>query len=366
MVHVHQRSPHRLARSGHRGALVRLPVAVCRATVTGSVSGPARARARAVSARDGRQWGPVPGRSDRGRARLCIGAGRVRAPSRRSASCSTTAPAARRRARRSRRSSSRSRGSRCRGRARCRGTWGRLGRCGWTPPGRAASTCSRGLLTLGPRTDFTGNTGAGGLWGTSPNYHWTQNPAGTALSYVTAPLDEQRGRRRRGRAPCLDRGLDARRRSPGHGLRGPARRQRDVRAERLAGRERAQARAAESTLLEPAAERAQGRRGAAAEGAVHRGDRAALRRGPRVPGRIANPDHDLGPRWRSAARGRSPIWRRKRPRDRDAWPTPQAMPSRIVLPVVPGVAVPTGLPPCPGLRGEPCRRYVPLVNRAVG
>ena len=26
----------------------------------------------------------------------------------------------------------------------------------------------------------------------------------------------------------------------------------------------------------------------------------------------------------------------------------------------PRVAVPTGLPPCPGLRGEPCRSYVPL------
>jgi len=34
-----------------------------------------------------------------------------------------------------------------------------------------------------------------------------------------------------------------------------------------------------------------------------------------------------------------------------------AMPSRLVLPVVPGIAVPTGLPPCPGLRGEPCRPY---------
>jgi len=33
----------------------------------------------------------------------------------------------------------------------------------------------------------------------------------------------------------------------------------------------------------------------------------------------------------------------------------EAMPSRLILPVVPGVAVPTGLPPCPGLRGEPCR-----------
>ena len=37
-----------------------------------------------------------------------------------------------------------------------------------------------------------------------------------------------------------------------------------------------------------------------------------------------------------------------------------AMPSRLVLPVVPTAAVPTALPACPGLRGEPCRRYRPL------
>ena len=39
------------------------------------------------------------------------------------------------------------------------------------------------------------------------------------------------------------------------------------------------------------------------------------------------------------------------------------MPSALILPVVPGVSVPTGLPPCPGLRGEPCRPYVAMVNR---
>jgi predicted acyl esterase len=38
------------------------------------------------------------------------------------------------------------------------------------------------------------------------------------------------------------------------------------------------------------------------------------------------------------------------------------MPSRLILPVVPGVSVPTGLPPCPGLRGEPCRDYQPFTN----
>jgi predicted acyl esterase len=34
-------------------------------------------------------------------------------------------------------------------------------------------------------------------------------------------------------------------------------------------------------------------------------------------------------------------------------------PSRLLLPVVSGVDVPTGLPPCPGLRGEPCRDVAP-------
>ena len=38
------------------------------------------------------------------------------------------------------------------------------------------------------------------------------------------------------------------------------------------------------------------------------------------------------------------------------------MPSSLALPVVPGVTVPTALPPCPGLRGEPCRPYQPLAN----
>jgi hypothetical protein len=40
-------------------------------------------------------------------------------------------------------------------------------------------------------------------------------------------------------------------------------------------------------------------------------------------------------------------------------------PSRLILPVVPGTVVPTALPPCPGLRNEPCRPYVAFTNRVV-
>jgi hypothetical protein len=39
-----------------------------------------------------------------------------------------------------------------------------------------------------------------------------------------------------------------------------------------------------------------------------------------------------------------------------------AQPSRIVLAVVPGVTAPASLPPCPGLRGQPCRAYVAASN----
>jgi predicted acyl esterase len=39
-----------------------------------------------------------------------------------------------------------------------------------------------------------------------------------------------------------------------------------------------------------------------------------------------------------------------------------SMPGSLTLPVVPGVNVPTGLPACPSLRNEPCRAYQAFVN----
>ena len=39
-----------------------------------------------------------------------------------------------------------------------------------------------------------------------------------------------------------------------------------------------------------------------------------------------------------------------------------AQPSRLVLPVVRGAEPPLVTPPCPGLRGQPCRTYVPVGN----
>ena len=39
------------------------------------------------------------------------------------------------------------------------------------------------------------------------------------------------------------------------------------------------------------------------------------------------------------------------------------MDSKLTLPVVPGISVPTPLPAnCSALRGEPCRTYAPFTN----
>ena len=109
--------------------------------------------------------------------------------------------------------------------------------------GTDAFTWSR---TARPPTSFTGNTAGGtnGLWTAAPPYRWSQNPPGTALSYVSAPLGADTAVVGRGRARGVDPLRGAQRRPPGHGLRGAARRAGDVRAERLAAGERAQARAA--------------------------------------------------------------------------------------------------------------------------
>jgi putative CocE/NonD family hydrolase len=42
-----------------------------------------------------------------------------------------------------------------------------------------------------------------------------------------------------------------------------------------------------------------------------------------------------------------------------------AHPSSLLLPVIPGISAPTPLPPCPSLRSQPCRAYVPHVNAVL-
>jgi predicted acyl esterase len=237
------------------------------------------------------------------------------------------------------------------------------GTLGGSPPGSRGVDKFTWSPGVRPATDFSGNTGAGGLWGTSPSYHWAQGPAGSALSYITAPL--QRDTVVVG-AGALHTWIEAS--TPNVDLQvtisevRPDGNETFVQSGWLRASER-KLDAAQSTLLEPVlSERKADARplptGRFTEVVVplyYEGH--VYRAGSRIRITISAPGGDQ-PSWAFAdlaPTGRATV----------LLAHSRAMPSRIILPVVLGVTVPTGYPPCPGLRGEPCRRYVPLVNRTV-
>jgi uncharacterized protein len=215
-----------------------------------------------------------------------------------------------------------------------------------------------------PATSFTGadDGSPGGLWTTTPAYRWAQNPAGSAASYVSAPL----------RANTVVIGGGALRlwlkaSTPSVDL------QATISEVRPDGKEtfvqngwlRADERkldAAKSTLLEPVL-------------SLRSADVAPLPAGRytemTVPLYYEGHAYRAGSRIRvtvQAPGGDQPVWGFSETNPKGTATVSiahsAALPSRLILPVVPGVSVPTGLPPCPGLRGEPCRSYAPYTNRS--
>ncbi len=215
-----------------------------------------------------------------------------------------------------------------------------------------------------PLTNFTGDTaaGEGGLWTATPPYKWQQPPAGSAVSYVTGALGAhtsvigagaiQAWVRSSTRNVDLQATISEVR---------PDGKETFVQGGWLRANER-KLDARKSTLLEPVLSlRARDispmprRRFVKVtiplyyQGHVYRA-------GSRIRVTISAPNGDQ-PVWSfgetspKGPAGVSIAYSRKRP-------------SRLILPVVAGVDVPTGLPPCPGLRGEPCRDYQPIVNRS--
>jgi len=217
-----------------------------------------------------------------------------------------------------------------------------------------------------PPTNFTGDTGGGknGLWTDSPAYEWSQNRTGRALSYVTPRLGKDRAVlgagelqvwiRSAARNVDLQATLTEVRRDgmetfvQGGWLRTDARKiDRD-----------------ESSLTEPVP-------------SLRKRDAKTLPKGRWVKVRI--PLYYQGHVFRRGSRirvilsapgGDQPIWafEEASPNGRPwvAAARSRKHPSRLVLPVAKGVGAPTSLPPCPGLRGQPCRDYVPLDNRKFG
>jgi predicted acyl esterase len=214
-----------------------------------------------------------------------------------------------------------------------------------------------------PATDFSGNTGAGGLWAETPNYTWLQNPAGKALSYLTPKLKSNTTVVGAGalqawiRARVNDVDLQV-----------------TVSEVRPDGKEvfvqngwlKTIARKLDrkkSTLLEPVLSL---RKSAIKPLPKNRFTKVTVplyyqghvyRKDSRIRITIAAPDGD------------QPVWEFG-----EALPSATTtvalahspkMPSRLLLPAIPGVKVPTGLPYCPGLRGEPCRDYVKYTNDEI-
>ena len=180
-----------------------------------------------------------------------------------------------------------------------------------------------------------------------------------------AAEDQHHRHRRRSGSP-LGALVDARRRPAGHDQRGAPGRERDVRPERLDARERAQARDRREQHLQ-AEEHA-----ARADPDVHGGRRSPMPTAQFV--KVVIPLYYEGHAYRAGTRirvtiaapnGTQPIWSFSQTEPKGTAKVSIAfsptMPSSLILPVVPGVTVPTPLPAVP----EPAQRAVPGVPAMV-
>jgi predicted acyl esterase len=232
-------------------------------------------------------------------------------------------------------------------------------------PVRAAVDTFRWNAHARPLTDFTGDTaaGSGGLWTATPPYRWTQSPAGSALSYLTAPLSAATTVTGAGFVQAWIRSS-----RPNADLQAtisevrPDGKETFVQGGWLRGNAR-KLDARKSTRLEPVL-------------SLRRADVRPLPRkryvSVTIPLYYEGHVYRAGSRIRvtlSAPNGDQPIWSFGETRPQGSarvWLAhSKRRPSKLTLPVTPGVNVPTGLPPCPGLRGEPCRDYQAFVNRTA-
>jgi uncharacterized protein len=215
-------------------------------------------------------------------------------------------------------------------------------------------------------TNFKGDTGAGpgGLWTATPNYDWVQSKPGRAVSYLTSRLSNNTTVIGGGAVQAWVRSS-----TPNVDL------QATVTEVRPDGKEvfvqngwvRANKRKLDpdkSTQLEPVL-------------SLKQDDVSQLPQDQFVE--VTIPLYYQGHAYRAGSRirvtitapnGDQPIWSFSETDPSGTATVDIAhtaeMPSRLLLPVVSGADVPTGLPPCPGLRGQPCRDYRPLVNRTTG
>ena len=213
-----------------------------------------------------------------------------------------------------------------------------------------------------PPTNFSGNTGSGdgGLWTATPPYEWAQSVKGKAVSYLSPPLKADTtaigaGYVRawlRASAPSVDLQATVTEVRPDG-------KETFVQSGWLRAKERKLDRR-QSTPLAPVL-------------SLRASDTAPLPKDRftklTIPLYYQAHAYRADSRIRvtiSAVGGDQPIWAFAKARPKGTADVDVAYGgkrrSRLTLPIVPGVTVPTGLPPCPGLRGEPCRDFVPFAN----
>jgi hypothetical protein len=212
-----------------------------------------------------------------------------------------------------------------------------------------------------PLTDYGSNTGGGGLWGNASqwDWQWQENPSGTAVSFGTAPLAANTTVIGSG---AVD--LWVRSSTPDVDLQATIT---EVRPDGI------------ETFVQNGWIRASERKLSTSSANMFKRPSTALEPVPTFTAADASPmpagqfvkvvvplyyeghAYRAGSRIRvtiSAPNGRQPVWSFGQTQPNGtatvsiAFST--AMPSSLVLPVVPGVSVPTRLPPCPSLRNEPC------------
>jgi len=222
-----------------------------------------------------------------------------------------------------------------------------------------------------PLADFGSNTGGGGLWGDASQWQWSwdQNPAGSAISYVSAPLTQD--------TTVIGGGavyVWVRSSSPDVDLQAtvsevrPDGNETFVQNGWLRASERELSTTSDnmfdqpSTVLDPIPTfTAADAQPVPSDGFVR----------VVIPLYFEGHVYRAGSRLRltiAAPNGTQPVW--SFGQTLPGTPTVSVafapgMPSSLVLPVVPGVSVPTPLPACPSLRNEPCRAYVPMVDEVA-
>lgn len=221
-----------------------------------------------------------------------------------------------------------------------------------------------------PLTDYSGSTGSGGLWGDASEWewNWAQPTTGSAVSYVSAPLSAD--------TTAIGGGavnLWVESSTPDVDL------QATVSEVRPDGNE---------TFVQNGWIRASERKLATTSTNMFEqtptavepiptflaSDEQPMPAGEFVP--VTIPLYFEGHAYRAGSRirvtisapnGTQPVWSFGQTQPEGATADVSIafgpdMPASLTLPIVPGVSVPSGLPPCPSLRNEPCRPYQAFVN----